>query len=72
MVELNLEIVEKIEKSEIRTWQKKADQQKKKVEITRPVTITHNKVFAVTPALRYRRYIHCMAKIELQLRYLAK
>lgn len=30
MVELDLEIVEKIEKSEIRTWQKKAEQQKKK------------------------------------------
>lgn len=55
MVELDLEIVEKIEKSEIRTWQKKAEQQKKKVGITKPMTITHNKVFAVTPALRYRR-----------------
>lgn len=29
MVELNLEIVEKIEKSEIRAWQKKAESSKK-------------------------------------------
>ena len=43
MVELDLEIVEKIEKSEIQAWQKKAESSKKeKVEITGSVTITHN------------------------------
>lgn len=35
MVEMNLEIVEKIEKSEIRAWQKKAESSKKKKRVSR-------------------------------------